>query len=476
MRNGGNVLAVNQFNNFLNDEKINKQNKGNKTSFESILDLANKTHNDKKYRNKSKDNKIKQNINKETKVNDSKKDNRNIKTSSKNSIKEITKNKTSENEIKKPTKKNDTKMENTKNKTKEEDTKLIVLNEELKRLMLMLDKVLKNKPEKESSINIKLTKKAYNLINEIKKLLQALKSTNDFNNLKIKSNIEIMDNIEDILVMLEKTKEGKQIKLSKENLENIKNDLKNNIYKLNYNIQENEKKNNVTFEKRILNSKDTELIQNNIKNSREKLELKNENNNFNKLVKISTNSTNDSKNIQNLEAQIVTRTNSQILKNTQATIPNQENLNKASVTDKYNLINQIIKQAKVNVNGNESQVKIKLKPDILGEMTLKVTMEKGLATAKAVVESYYVKEVLESNLHQLKESLKEQGVKIETFEVTVGKDTSFSNNNSNNWNMGRNRQFKGKSKIIKEENLYEDAVIIEQEKSNFGLGRIDLII
>ncbi|EOC99707.1 Flagellar hook-length control protein FliK [Caldisalinibacter kiritimatiensis] len=101
----------------------------------------------------------------------------------------------------------------------------------------------------------------------------------------------------------------------------------------------------------------------------------------------------------------------------------------------------------MRINGKQSEIKIKLKPDILGEMSLKIIAEKGIVTAKAMVESYQVKELIESNLDQLKDELNEQGIDIQEFEVSVGKDSNFEERAYSSWRQAQIK--KGKFNNIK---------------------------
>ena len=101
---------------------------------------------------------------------------------------------------------------------------------------------------------------------------------------------------------------------------------------------------------------------------------------------------------------------------------------------------EIIKQvqAKLNVraagNDNYSEIRFRLNPDNLGEVSMKITMENNSLTARMRVENESVKEVFEANFAELKKALDVQGVKVEKIEVTLKNDTSnmgnFSESNS----------------------------------------------
>ena len=95
-------------------------------------------------------------------------------------------------------------------------------------------------------------------------------------------------------------------------------------------------------------------------------------------------------------------------------------------------------QAKLNVrtdgDTNYSEIKFRLNPDNLGEVSMKITMEDNNLTARMRVENEAIKEVFEANFSELKKALDSQGVKVEKIEVTLKNDAStmgnFSESNS----------------------------------------------
>lgn len=91
---------------------------------------------------------------------------------------------------------------------------------------------------------------------------------------------------------------------------------------------------------------------------------------------------------------------------------------------KNELFNQIIDKAKVITNGDKSEMVMDLKPESLGKLSLKVVTENGIVTAKFVAENQQVKEVIESNMQLLKDSLEKQGLSVQGFSVSVGQQSS----------------------------------------------------
>lgn len=95
----------------------------------------------------------------------------------------------------------------------------------------------------------------------------------------------------------------------------------------------------------------------------------------------------------------------------------KESLVKFSASD---IINQVVKKAEVIVQGSHQEMIMKLEPESLGKLNLKLVVENGLVTAKFIAESQQVKEVLESNFNQLKNALQEKGIAVQGLSVSVG--------------------------------------------------------
>lgn len=102
---------------------------------------------------------------------------------------------------------------------------------------------------------------------------------------------------------------------------------------------------------------------------------------------------------------------------------------------------QIVDKAKLMVKLNSSEMNIQLKPEFLGKLSIKVLVEDGLVTARFVTDNNHVKQVLESSLGALRQSLESQGLKVDKTEVEVqtGNDRGFGNPNSWQENDRTNR-------------------------------------
>lgn len=101
------------------------------------------------------------------------------------------------------------------------------------------------------------------------------------------------------------------------------------------------------------------------------------------------------------------------------------------------VVNQVMEQAKVILGQDKSEMVIQLKPDHLGKLELKVVTEQGIVAAKFIAESQQVKEIIETNMQLLKDSLQKQGIAIDGVSVQVGQDNRSENRNQS-LSQGRN--------------------------------------
>lgn len=87
---------------------------------------------------------------------------------------------------------------------------------------------------------------------------------------------------------------------------------------------------------------------------------------------------------------------------------------------------QIIEKFTMRSFGNQREIHIKLDPPSLGTVRMNISTNGETVRATIIAENNLVKSVIESNLSQLKDSLAQQGIKIDSFNVWVGGNASHS--------------------------------------------------
>lgn len=150
-----------------------------------------------------------------------------------------------------------------------------------------------------------------------------------------------------------------------------------------------------------------------------------------------------------------------------------QNLKKEQMTtiNKSDILNQVIKKADIIVREGHSEMVMKLEPESLGKLNLKIVVEKGLITAKFIAESQQVKEVLESSFNQLKDALQEKGIAVQNFSVSVGQQASDSSSNQsfNQWKQS----IKIKNKAVGDFVGLDDEAIMNQNPYSIHDGKFD---
>jgi len=102
-----------------------------------------------------------------------------------------------------------------------------------------------------------------------------------------------------------------------------------------------------------------------------------------------------------------------------AQIPGQQNVSQTRAD--YQINQQIVEQARLLRNAENTEMVIKLNPRHLGDLTLKVAVNSnGGVTATFHTDNAQVRAMLETSMIQLQKDLNEQGIKVDSVEVQTG--------------------------------------------------------
>ncbi len=92
-----------------------------------------------------------------------------------------------------------------------------------------------------------------------------------------------------------------------------------------------------------------------------------------------------------------------------------------NLQDDFDVPRQIVEQARLLRRGEDTQMVIKLHPDHLGELTLKVSVSaNGAVNASFHSDNAQVRAIIENTLVQLKQELNNQGLKVDNVDVYAG--------------------------------------------------------
>ncbi len=90
-----------------------------------------------------------------------------------------------------------------------------------------------------------------------------------------------------------------------------------------------------------------------------------------------------------------------------------------SQIDTIDLINQIARNVRVTISATETSMEMQLNPENLGKIYLNVSEKEGVVRAQIAAQNAAVKEALETQVMELRQSLNQQGIKVDAIEVTV---------------------------------------------------------
>lgn len=89
-------------------------------------------------------------------------------------------------------------------------------------------------------------------------------------------------------------------------------------------------------------------------------------------------------------------------------------------------MSQLMKSMNLQSTNGHSEIKITLMPDHLGQVDVKMSMQNGHLVAQFVADSLHGKDLLESQLPQLRAVLQSQGLQVDRLEVTQGQEAAFA--------------------------------------------------
>ena len=93
------------------------------------------------------------------------------------------------------------------------------------------------------------------------------------------------------------------------------------------------------------------------------------------------------------------------------------------------IINQIVNKLSTRGGGAQNEVQIRLDPPSLGTVRLNITTVGDSVRTMIIAENHAVKQTIENNFNQLRDAMSEQGLKVDSFSVSVGGEPGNPNQN-----------------------------------------------
>lgn len=139
-----------------------------------------------------------------------------------------------------------------------------------------------------------------------------------------------------------------------------------------------------------------------------------------------------------------------------------DSFDKPKVVTKWTASEDMIKNVKFMVRNAVQELKVKIYPKELGEMTIKLLSEEGILKADIRATSKETYNLLNANIQDIKKGLENQGIKIQSVEIGLySEDTTYFSNEDGLNKQGYNKEegFNSKSDsesvldIAEDENL-----------------------
>lgn len=155
-----------------------------------------------------------------------------------------------------------------------------------------------------------------------------------------------------------------------------------------------------------------------------------------------------------------------------STTVNQSNFTSdmTQVTQLREIVNQIVERIKVSVTDTHTSMELQLNPENLGKVNLTVQSKNGAMTAHFVVQNDVTKQAIESQMQTLRDTLSQQGVKVEAIEVTVSANAFEQNYNQESNHQAETQKNQSGNKITLEDALNMSEIMEEVSTKEDSYG------
>jgi flagellar hook-length control protein FliK len=158
------------------------------------------------------------------------------------------------------------------------------------------------------------------------------------------------------------------------------------------------------------------------------------------------------------------------LANTNTNTQVQFENNAVRLTEIREIADQIIERIRVTIRPEQTSMELQLNPEHLGKVSFSVQSKNGLMTAQFVVQNEISKEAIESQINTLRETLNQQGIKVDSIDVTVASYTFEQNPNEQAETREEGKRNSGNRIILEDAmNMSEDTTASEEAAEPLGI-------
>ena len=140
-----------------------------------------------------------------------------------------------------------------------------------------------------------------------------------------------------------------------------------------------------------------------------------------------------------------------------------------------NVVDQVVQKFTIKGTDNDNEIKIKLDPPALGKVRMNINTSGDSVKTTIIVENQGVKQAIEANLNQIKDSFTNQGMKIESFEVMVGGERGFKEKRDSH-SQGSNFANSNRSERFDQEPLESNLVGAYSSRYDIKAGGVSVIV
>lgn len=127
------------------------------------------------------------------------------------------------------------------------------------------------------------------------------------------------------------------------------------------------------------------------------------------------------------------------------------------------IVNQVVERIQSSVREDTTTMEMQLNPESLGKVLLSVSNRNGVMTAGFTVQTAEAKEALESQMYNLRETLEQKNLKVESVEVTVSDFTFSQSGQADTGDQKDFRQGHGKRMRFQFDEEEQDEISAEKE-------------
>jgi flagellar hook-length control protein FliK len=98
---------------------------------------------------------------------------------------------------------------------------------------------------------------------------------------------------------------------------------------------------------------------------------------------------------------------------------------------------QMAKAMSLKVMDNVSEMRLQLKPESLGQVTINVRMEEGSMVARIDVSQPQVRAAMEANLPQLRDALVTRGIQVDRIDILMASNSSSRESSNQSREKGK---------------------------------------